>query len=115
MKHSIYALADPNTHEVRYVGQTTQPLSRRLAHHMGAARRNVQKPVYDWLRSLGSKSPIIVCLQTVDSVTSKSNERTGYESTAMAAEVKWMKRFERSICNSIVRNRAYRKLVNPSY
>ena len=37
MKHTIYALVDPNTHQVRYVGRTAQPPTLRFQNHVRAA------------------------------------------------------------------------------
>jgi hypothetical protein len=112
----IYALADPNTHEVKYVGQTSTTAEARLRHHLGAAQRNVRKPVYDWIRALAPAKPIVVILQTVEyGIVPRGDGPTSrYETTAAAAETKWMKRFERSrLFNSINRNSvAYRRLVN---
>lgn len=115
MKHAIYALADPNTHEVRYVGQTSRTLAKRLYDHMTAARRNVRTPLYDWIRRLSPERPVIVLLQTVHN-EKVADSRGKYESTAITAETKWMKRFERSqLLTPIARDsRAYRKLVNPA-
>ncbi len=41
MEATIYALVDPNTHQVRYVGRTNQTAQRRYQLHMNAARRGV--------------------------------------------------------------------------
>src|SRR5690348_11859576 len=116
MTHRIYALVDPETLLVRYVGRTSQTPQKRLAHHLSAARRNVQRPVYDWIRSITPARPIIVVLQEVDHARVKRTDgQSRYESTVSAAETKWMKRFERSrIFNAIDRSSgAYRRLVNP--
>lgn len=59
----IYGLADPDTHEVRYVGQTKLPVEERLRQHIRAARcRTRDRYVYDWIRSL-SAPPTIVILE----------------------------------------------------
>jgi len=113
MTHTIYALADPKTFQVRYVGRTSQKPSRRLVHHLSAARRGVSQPVYDWLRSIAPARPILVVLQEVE-YARITRANGAYESTPAVAETKWMKRFERSsILNSIDRrSAAYRRLVN---
>jgi hypothetical protein len=113
-KHIIYALVDPNTHQVRYVGQTCKTQKKRLYAHLSAAGRNFQKPVYDWIRGRAPEKPWIVVLQEIENKIIKSDNRTGYESAATAAEIKWMKRFQRSrLFNSILTNsRAYKRLVN---
>jgi hypothetical protein len=115
MTHIVYALVDPNTLQVRYVGRTSQTAARRLRHHLGAARRGSPKSVYAWIRSIAPALPIIVVLQEVEHARIKRNDGL-YETTVAAAETKWMKRFERSkIFNSIDRSSgAYRRLVNPS-
>lgn len=66
MKATIYALVDPNTHQVRYVGRTSQPVTRRLAQHITQRRgnkRSGQRPVYEWISSLLPAQPIVVILQ----------------------------------------------------
>lgn len=47
----IYGLLGPDD-VVRYVGQTTYSLSRRLANHRGAARVGATAPVYEWMRAV---------------------------------------------------------------
>lgn len=113
MKHIIYALVDPQTRQVRYVGRTSQTLKQRLGHHLTAARRNVQKPVYAWIRSIAPETPIAVILQEVE-YSRYARAKGVYETTTEAAETKWMKRFERSgILNSINRHtKAYQRLIN---
>lgn len=61
---TIYALCDPTTGEVRYVGKTTKPLLRRLADHVWRARRC---PTYcgNWILSLTHR-PLIRALVVVE-------------------------------------------------
>jgi hypothetical protein len=116
MKHYIYALADPDTHQVRYVGRTGQTPEQRLYNHLGAARRGDDAPVYEWIRGLTPRVPLLIILQEMDrnqQIALKSGNH--YESTVEAAETKWQKRFERSpILNRIIKrdSQAYRRLVN---
>jgi hypothetical protein len=107
-KHLIYALVDPITRDIKYVGRTRKHLIERLEHHLGAARRNVNRPVYDWIRSLFPAVPIIIKLQEVDNIWSSKDK-----SPAATAEFKWMKRCQRTILNYVDKSsRAYRELVN---
>ena len=50
MKPSIYALTDPRTGAVRYIGKANDP-AKRLKGHMRDARRR-QTPVYAWINKL---------------------------------------------------------------
>lgn len=50
----VYALCDPFSGKVRYVGKTDRP-KRRHAAHMSSAKRGVKRYVYDWIRSLLSR------------------------------------------------------------
>jgi hypothetical protein len=111
--HTIYALADPVTFQVRYVGRTGRTAIQRLRDHVQAAKRGDSDPVYEWIRSLAPRIPVLIILQEVQ------NDRVAlpdgkYESRGEAAETKWMKRFERSpLFNTIKRNsRIYKRLVN---
>lgn len=49
---TIYDLRDPRTGEVRYVGKTVLPLSRRLTSHISAAKGRSHRRVCRWIRSL---------------------------------------------------------------
>lgn len=113
LTHIIYALADPDTHQVRYVGRTGQTAQQRLSHHLGAARRGHTAPVYDWIRGLAPRVPLLIILQELRNQKIALPDGV-YESTVEAAETKWMKRFERSqLFNRIKRHsRVYRRLVN---
>jgi hypothetical protein len=113
MKAIIYALVDPNTHQVRYVGRTNQTAVQRLGHHLGVARRGSPRVVYDWIRSLLPEQPLLVILEEgIKVLTMGSNHKW---STDHAAETKWMKRFERSqlLCEIPRHSQTYKSLVNP--
>lgn len=110
MTYTIYALVDPNTREVRYVGQTGLTVAKRLRYHLWTARKD-PRPVYEWMRGLRPAAPIIVILQHIERPAGPVDPG---DNSVLRAEIKWMKRFERSplLC-SINRNcRAYRELVN---
>lgn len=47
----IYALTDPSTDEVRYVGQTTKTLDERVKAHISSSRRP-RFYVHSWIASL---------------------------------------------------------------
>lgn len=49
----VYALADPETREVRYVGETARALAQRVAQHRKTSRSKTTPPVNAWLRGLG--------------------------------------------------------------
>lgn len=51
----IYALADPRTDEIRYVGKTSASLTERLRHHLKEAREGVVGHKCNWLRQLMSE------------------------------------------------------------
>lgn len=112
--HIVYALVDPDTLHVRYVGKTSRTAKERLTHHLGAANRGVDKPLYAWIRGLKPRTPLLVVLQEVQGVVGRVRVPDGYENAIAAAETKWMKRFERShLFNTIPKiSRAYRRLVN---
>jgi len=48
----IYKLADPETHEVRYVGKTCKSIKERLKCHIATARRKNHRHVCCWINSL---------------------------------------------------------------
>ena len=56
----IYGLADPNTHEVRYVGQTVRVPEQRLVHHSRNARNGSTLHVHNWIRSLPAPPDIVI-------------------------------------------------------
>lgn len=47
---SIYALCDPDTAEVRYIGKANDPAGRLRSHIRDCRRRKT--PVYDWISKL---------------------------------------------------------------
>lgn len=63
---SIYVLKDPTTLEIRYVGQTTQTLEKRLRSHVYYAnRKNKNSNNSRWLRRLAryGLTPVITLVQ----------------------------------------------------
>ena len=59
----IYALADPVTLQVRYIGLAVD-LTARIRMHFYEARRS-ESPKNVWLRSLGDARPVVTILETV--------------------------------------------------
>lgn len=64
---SIYALADPDTGAMRYVGKTHLDPRKRLDLHMTSARKGNATPNATWIRSLldRGKRPRLIVLETV--------------------------------------------------
>lgn len=64
--NSIYALIDPCTGLVRYVGITAQPLAKRFSKHLQMARRGEQNHRSAWIRSLlaQNKVPLMLLIET---------------------------------------------------
>jgi hypothetical protein len=60
----IYALVDPTTREVRYIGKSTDP-TKRLSFHLAKRSLKTNNPKNLWIRSLVAKDlkPILVVLQ----------------------------------------------------
>ena len=103
----IYGLADPETHLVRYVGQTTQLLQLRYRAHCSG---NVPA-TGAWARSLRERGrePILLILQTGDDVMVPVKGQAGRGRqrkirAAADAETKWIKRFRRTLLNRAVRS-----------
>lgn len=62
---SIYALLDPKTKQVRYVGVTRFSLARRLGGHIQSAlKANSNLHVHNWIRKINRK-PIIQLIEIV--------------------------------------------------
>jgi len=113
MKATIYALVDPNTYQVRYVGQTRTSIARRMQTHRYRARQRRATPVSEWIASLLPQHPVVVILQEdIEYTVTGSREWNA----ALAAETKWMKRFARSplLCRVPVNDKMYTSLVNSS-
>ena len=63
---TVYALAHPVTKEIRYIGQTRQPLLYRLRGHRADAKRNKNTKVARWIASLPS-DPLVQSLEECSS------------------------------------------------
>lgn len=71
---TIYALCDPDSQALRYIGKANDPV-RRLASHLRDSRR-LRTPIAVWLRQLGAegKRPLMIVLDD-DCVGWESRER----------------------------------------
>lgn len=72
---TVYALVDPNTDQLRYIGQTNRPVNRRLSQHISVAKRKTVPPVNAWLRGLinGGLRPVVWVMEQYNSA-SDANE-----------------------------------------
>ncbi len=68
--NKIYALVDPRTGAIRYIGITSKILKRRLSAHIAVAKAGEQTHRAAWIRNLLSQAltPAIVLLQETDDV-----------------------------------------------
>lgn len=76
--YTIYALVDPRTHQVRYIGQTSKhPTVRSEDHWSNKNEHNKRKR--DWIQELKllNAKPIVVALQYADS-TEEANKSEQY-------------------------------------
>lgn len=62
MIRNVYALCDPDTEQVRYIGGTIRTVQQRLGEHIGLAKTGDMRPVCIWIRSLlaDGKSPVAI-------------------------------------------------------
>lgn len=79
MKHYIYILIDPETNKIRYVGQTTKNINKRLTSHLSKVRISPNKTTHKntWIKSLLNKNlkPIIEIIDTVTTDNWKEKEK----------------------------------------
>jgi len=73
---TIYGLRDPNTGEIRYIGQTMHE-RRRLGQHIGDALNGSDRDVCLWIRTLLNKNtaPEMITLEQVDAEAADAAER----------------------------------------
>lgn len=109
-KFHIYALTDPQTGVVRYVGQSRDAY-RRYRRHCGGNGTTTKV----WVRSL-SEPPGFVLLESGDDVMVAAKGTERLIRAASFAETKWIKRFRRTIINHKLRDSSastWDWLVNP--
>lgn len=70
----IYALLDPGTGAVRYVGKTTTTLRRRVSQHMSAARCKRRLRLHRWLNKIGCRPRVILLEEVAAGVDWQSRE-----------------------------------------
>lgn len=81
---TIYALRDPTSAEIRYVGQTNRPPRRRFNQHINIARKVTVPHVAAWIRGLldAGLTPDLMILEETSSIDD-----------ANSAEVAWIRSF----------------------
>ena len=107
-KYKIYALKEPNTNEIKYIGATTQSLEDRLKTHLHIA---VSRAMEKWLKELKEKNeiPEIILLEEAEYLG--NNER----------EVFYMNKYKDTILNSnfnlqnILQSHQYNQNKRPSF
>lgn len=64
-KHIIYALLDPQTLEIRYIGKSSSGLNRPKHHLHPSVYNSLHIPLYLWIKKLKAKnlSPVIEILE----------------------------------------------------
>lgn len=72
--YSIYALCEPGSFDVRYVGKTKQAVKERLYEHIATAKASRRNHLYEWINRLG-KYPDTVLLATCPSDIVRDVER----------------------------------------
>jgi hypothetical protein len=74
---TIYALKDPDTLDIRYIGQTKEPNGRRHAHASSVRAKHKMNPDYKaWMASLLEREakPVFVVLEEVDESKADATE-----------------------------------------
>lgn len=73
----IYALCDPLTQEVRYIGKSMRPSSRYREHILMAEKGEVRTHVYNWIRALIIRGllPKLVIVERCEPCDSSEREK----------------------------------------
>lgn len=79
---TIYALCDPGTVRIRYIGQTKN-LRQRISAHLSSARRGKRLAVCQWIRELNEQPSVLVLQECHSSLD--------------AAEMEWIALFDGEI------------------
>ncbi len=83
--NKIYALLDPLSNKVAYVGKTRVSLALRLSQHITlATTRNIQRKVCTWIRQLAAQS-LRPCIQLLEECSDQA---------AASAEKRWYNFFQ---------------------
>ena len=82
MKITFYALADPKTGDVRYIGVTRKSLDERLKSHISDCHTRLQQPVSRWVKHLvedRNQKPLIIQLKQEETETYEGIEKARRE------------------------------------
>ena len=113
MTFTVYALVDPETHVVRYVGQTTNVPLRYRQHC--SARDSTTK---HWIKGLANPPFLVVLEQGECARVPVPGSPGKFTGKGTICETKWLKRFRRTILNRRLRENSsgtWDRLVNPPH
>jgi hypothetical protein len=68
----IYALRDPNTKQIRYVGRSVEP-EERLRRHLRNAKRGITA-IAGWMRGLQEQRPLLEIIEKCDAASAIDRE-----------------------------------------
>ena len=90
---TIYALAEPDTHEIRYCGKTVKPLSRRMSDHRADVKRQSHRHLYRWLNKIydAGREPVTMVCEEIDLDGLSRNEQLRLLNEA---ETRWINQFK---------------------
>lgn len=70
----IYALCEPGTWTIRYIGKSVNPSMRLSQHFYDSTRKHRRTHLGCWLRSLNGRRPRVIILAETDSKSWQSDE-----------------------------------------
>lgn len=106
-KNVLYLLVDPNSHEIRYVGVTTQGMRKRFNGHMSNGELSRVNLKSNWIKSLVRKGqkPVVKIFQEFEQISRENLKEL---------EIYWIKYFRNNDCPLTNATDGGDGLTNPS-